>query len=84
MFTFFVLLIIYYSQIFLGSKRYPGILITQKTPDRLHMLLERCADPTQDRDVSRARPLGTSEELRKQLYNELTSIYEKLALINAP
>ncbi|KXJ81814.1 divergent protein kinase domain 1C [Aedes albopictus] len=72
------------DKIFLGSKRYPGILITQKTPDRLHMLLERCADPTQDRDVSRARPLGTSEELRKQLYNELTSIYEKLALINAP
>ncbi|XP_055609659.1 divergent protein kinase domain 1C [Uranotaenia lowii] len=72
------------EKILLGTTRYPGILVTQKTPDRLQMLLERCANPTTERDVSRTNPLGASEELKKKLYNELTSIYEKLALINAP
>ncbi|XP_053687157.1 divergent protein kinase domain 1C [Sabethes cyaneus] len=72
------------EKIFLGTESSPGILITQKTPQRLAMLLKRCANPTEDRDISRARPLGASEELKKQLYNELTSIYEKLATITAP
>ncbi|KAL1401061.1 hypothetical protein pipiens_006926 [Culex pipiens pipiens] len=72
------------EKIFLGSSGYPGILITHKTPDRLKELLERCARPVKDRDVARARPRGTSEELKKLLYNELTNIYEKLAAINAP
>ncbi|XP_055629281.1 divergent protein kinase domain 1C [Toxorhynchites rutilus septentrionalis] len=72
------------EKIFLGTKQSPGILVTQKTSDRLEMLVQRCANPKRDTDIAPDRPLGTSEELKKILYNELTDTYEKLSTIRAP
>ncbi|XP_035784729.1 divergent protein kinase domain 1B-like [Anopheles albimanus] len=67
------------EKIFRGTDSAPGILVTEKSPNRLLRILERCAKPVSKADVDSQRPWGASKTLKKQLYNELTSIYEQLA-----
>uniref|UniRef100_A0A182K631 FAM69 N-terminal domain-containing protein n=1 Tax=Anopheles christyi TaxID=43041 RepID=A0A182K631_9DIPT len=67
------------EKIFRGTATEPGILVTEKSPNRLLRILERCSHPVSRSDVDAARPFGASKTLKKQLYNELTSIYEQLA-----
>uniref|UniRef100_A0A182Q6Q5 FAM69 N-terminal domain-containing protein n=1 Tax=Anopheles farauti TaxID=69004 RepID=A0A182Q6Q5_9DIPT len=67
------------EKIFRGTAKEPGILVTEKSPARLLRILERCAQPVSRADVDSSRPWGASKALKKQLYNELTSIYEHLA-----
>ena len=68
-----------FPQIFRGTAEEPGILVTEKSSPRLLRILDRCARPASRSDVDAARPWGPSKTLKKQLYNELTSIYEQLA-----
>ncbi|XP_058123895.1 divergent protein kinase domain 1C [Anopheles ziemanni] len=67
------------DKIFRGTATEPGILVTEKSPTRLLRILERCARPSSRSDVDAGRSWGASKSLKKQLYNELTSIYEQLA-----
>ncbi|XP_035908302.1 divergent protein kinase domain 1B-like isoform X2 [Anopheles stephensi] len=67
------------EKIFRGTATEPGILVTEKSPARLLRILDRCAQPVSRSDVDDARPWGASRMLKKQLYNELTGIYEQLA-----
>nr|XP_040228677.2 divergent protein kinase domain 1B [Anopheles coluzzii] len=67
------------EKIFRGTAEEPGILVTEKSSPRLLRILDRCARPASRSDVDAARPWGPSKTLKKQLYNELTSIYEQLA-----
>ncbi|XP_053676402.1 divergent protein kinase domain 1B [Anopheles nili] len=67
------------EKIFRGTAAEPGILVTEKSPNRLLRILERCARPISRSDVDTSRPWGASKTLKKQLYNELTGIYEQLA-----
>uniref|UniRef100_A0A182R724 PIP49_N domain-containing protein n=1 Tax=Anopheles funestus TaxID=62324 RepID=A0A182R724_ANOFN len=67
------------EKIFRGTATEPGILVTEKSPNRLLRILDRCAQPVSRSDVDTARPWGASKTLKKQLYNELTGIYEQLA-----
>ncbi|XP_058065905.1 divergent protein kinase domain 1A [Anopheles bellator] len=67
------------EKIFRGTAGEPGILVTEKSPNRLLRILERCAHPVSKADTDKKRPWGASNLVKKQLYNELTSIYEQLA-----
>lgn len=66
------------DQVLRGTTYSPGLLATNRATPRFLQLLDRCADPKTNFDISFARPFGPGKQLFDQLRSEVINMYDAL------